>query len=424
MKIALTTLGCKVNQTETQSISEKLVKNGHEIVAFEGMADIYLVHSCCVTQTAEKKTRQLVRRANRQNPAAGIGVLGCYAQRSAEELLRLPGVKWVLGTAGRARIVDLISGDAPANLVNPLPIRPAFEAMPVEAHDGRTRAYMKIQDGCNSFCAYCIIPYVRGRERTREKEDILAEAHQLTQSGYREIVLNGINLSAVGGDFLLDICRALDALPALSRIRLGSLEPRVITPGFAKEAAAIEKLCPHFHLSVQSGSESVLKRMNRHYAPADVLAGAAVLRAAYTNPALSADIIAGFPGETEEEHAETLETLKAFAPSFLHVFPYSRRPGTRAAEMAEGLTPAQKQARAAEISILAKESGHAYREAFIGKELPVLCEGFENGLQTGLTPQHLPVCFPAKAPLTNKIALVKMQNAQAPASAGLVRVIG
>lgn len=407
MKIAVTTLGCKVNQTESEGIAELLTEKGHRIVDFSEQAEVYLIHSCCVTKEAERKTRQLVRRANRQSPAARIGVFGCYAQLNGAELAKLPGVEWVVGTFNRARLAELLL--LPAAMETQEPAQPGFEELPLAAKGLRTRANIKIQDGCNHFCSYCIIPFVRGRERTRSPEETLAEARRLAEAGYKELVFNGIRLSAVGASQLLSLCAQAAQIPGIARIRLGSLEPALLTESFAREAALNKKLCPQFHISLQSGADTVLERMRRGYTAADFLQGIGHLRRYYGNPALSCDIIAGFPEETQEEFLQTLQLIKGAVLAGLHVFPYSARPGTRAAALPD-LPKRLKEERAALLAAAGRESARQYRAQFIGQTAEVLCEEYENGEQTGLTPQHIPVCFPTPCSLQNRLVRVKLHG--------------
>ena len=416
-KAAFATLGCKVNQCETQALSEQFAAEGYMIVPFSETADVYVVNTCSVTQTAESKSRQLIARAHRKNPQAVIAVAGCYAQRAAAELLAMSGVRLVVGSAQKSRLPELVRGleqeNEAVNAVCDVRSCKTFEEMPLSAHHEKTRAYIKIQDGCNNYCTYCIIPYLRGPVRSRSVASIIREVERLAAAGYKEIVLNGINLSSYGkdletGDNLLAVLRAVHALPGVERIRLGSLEPVVITPEFVSELSTLPKVCRHFHLSLQSGCDSVLARMNRHYTTKEFYAAVERLRALYPDCALSADIIVGFPGETEQEFEETVRFAEKIGFAWVHVFAYSVREGTAAAKMSGQVSPEVKQKRSARLIAVCKENGCAYRERFVGREVTVLCQQAGKMEASGLTDEHLEIVFSCKNAHENSLICVRV----------------
>ena len=341
MRIAIHTLGCKVNQVETAALEAELCRRGHVLVPFEEAADAYIVNTCTVTAVSDKKSRQMVRQAQKRAPGAVVAVCGCYAQ-TAPEAVEALGVDLVAGTAGRMAFLDdleaLLSARAraPRVTVDDSMARRTFEALPAGGLEGRTRAMLKVEDGCVNFCSYCIIPYARGPVRSLSLEDAAAEAARLAGEGYRELVLTGIEISSWGRDLpgrpgLAELVEAVCRAAPGCRVRLGSLEPRTITEDFCRRCAALPNLCPHFHLSLQSGCDATLKRMNRKYDTARYLQSVELLRAWFPRPGITTDLIVGFPGETEAEFSATLDFLRQCAFSAMHIFPYSRRTGTPAA---------------------------------------------------------------------------------------------
>ncbi len=398
-KAAAVTLGCKVNQYDTQAMMELLEKDGCEIVPFPEEADIYIINTCTVTNMADRKSRQAISRAAEANPNAVICVAGCLSQRAGEELLRMKGVRAVLGTADRANIVRIV-GRAETGKVNAvLPESGDFEELTVASSGEMTRGYIKIQEGCNQYCAYCIIPYVRGPARSRSSGRILKEAQRLAESGVKEIVLTGINISLFSskGKTLADVLEGLDGIRGIARIRLGSLEPGLLTPAFIARIAKIEKLCPHFHVSLQSGSDSVLARMNRPYTTREYAETVRDIRSAFDRPAITTDIITGFPGETEEEFGETAAFLRGIRFSRLHVFPYSARKGTRAAEMSGQVPHAERKRRANILIAQGKEDERAYAKGFLLQTEKVLFERIvPGGLAEGYTERYVRVCAKAR----------------------------
>ncbi len=383
MKAALTTLGCKVNHYETEAMRELFVQAGWEIVEFSDAADVYVVNTCTVTQTSDTKSRQMIARAHRMNPEALVVAVGCYAQTAPESVAALEGVGLVIGTSGRKEIVsrvdEALAAKSGETFVSPIYEMRAFEPLSA-VRDSRTRATLKIQDGCVNFCAYCIIPYARGPLRSRPPEEISEEVAALAQEGYQEIVLTGIHLASYGRDLqdqnvtLLDAIQRASAPEGIRRIRLGSLEPLFVNESVAKALSENPKICRQFHLSLQSGSDTVLKRMNRRYTAQEYLRAVDLLRAAMPDCAVTTDVIAGFPGETEEEHKETLAFCKQAAFARMHVFPFSLRRGTKAEELPGHLPKAVKEARAKELIQLGKRLTQTFLESQIGSVVEVLAE--------------------------------------------------
>ena len=405
MRYAIYTLGCKVNQYETQALETELLRRGHTLVPFEDEADAYIINTCTVTAVSDRKSRNAIRRAKKRNPAAVVAVCGCYAQTAADDVAAL-GVDLVSGTGDRLgflneveRLSGLVRAEAelvPEMLVDNIMTHRSFEQLPAGGLEGRTRAMLKVEDGCVNFCTYCIIPYARGPVRSLPLTAAVEQAEKLAQDGYREIVLTGIEISSWGHEFkdgtsLIDlvegICRAVPDL----RVRLGSLEPRTITEDFCRRAAALPNLCPHFHLSMQSGCDAVLKRMNRKYDTARYYESVTLLRGFFDRPAITTDLIVGFPGESEEEFTSTLEFVEKCAFSAMHIFPYSRRTGTPAAKMTDQVPNAVKEERAARAGALAARLKTAYLDQWVGTSLPVLFEEEKNGLWRGHAPNYVEV---------------------------------
>lgn len=394
--VAFYTLGCKVNQYDSQAMLEKFVAAGYQPVPFEDAADVYVVTTCVVTQTGEKKSRQILRRAKRNNPGAELVAAGCLAQKDAHKLRGL-GARLILGSQHRDQVVTLleqaIKDDVQTVAVEDVRQLP-FENLKISSQEGHTRAVMKIQEGCDRFCAYCIIPYVRGGIRSRGLSDIKEEAARLVAAGYQEIVLTGIHLSSFGrdlsGESLLDAIR-LVADSGVARIRLGSLEPVIANEAFANELAKIPQICPQFHLSMQSGSDTVLKRMKRRYTAQEYLASARNLQVAFSDCALTTDVLTGFPGETETEFKETLSFCRQVCFARLHVFPFSRREGTPAYSMPGQLSQQVKNERASQLIALGEKLSTAYRQRFVGAIKEVLYERQEDGQAVGFTPEYIEV---------------------------------
>ena len=402
MKYIIATLGCKVNQYETQAMEAVLAAHGHRRAEKGESADAVIVNSCAVTAESGRKTRQTIRRLSEENPGAVIAVGGCYSQLEPEKVRQL-GAKVVFGAADRLKFVEAVEkaaaeGEEELWIDKPFERR-VFEELRAGAVDGRTRAMLKIQDGCHNFCSYCIIPYTRGRLRSLPLEKAAAESARLAAEGFRELVLTGIEVASYGVDLpgkpgLADVVSAVAAASGEMRIRLGSLEPTVVTEEFCEKAAATGKLCPHFHLSLQSGCDKTLRAMNRKYDTAAFFSVAERLRRYFPGCALTGDLITGFPGETEEDHAETLAFIEKCAFADLHVFPYSRRPGTKADAMPGQCSTAVKSRRAAEASAVAAATRARYLDAQIGRSLTVLFESGEGEGSLGHSENYLLVRVP------------------------------
>ena len=399
MKFAFYTLGCKTNQYETQAMEHLLLEKGHEIGSFEEACDGYVINTCSVTAVADKKNRAVIRRCRRDNPQAVIAVCGCYSQHDPEAVRAL-GIDVIGGSGQRQAFVEMLLDAAgekrhEEQLDNALGRR-EFECLPAGGLEERTRAMLKVQDGCVNFCTYCIIPYTRGPIRSAPLEVAAAQAKELAVRGYREIVLTGIEIAGWGQDqpgkpelalLVEEICKAVPDL----RIRLGSLEPRVVTEDFCRRLSVFPNLCPQFHLSMQSGSDTVLSRMKRKYDTARYYESVELLRKFFPECAVTTDMIVAFPGETEEEFAESLAFIRKCAFADMHIFPYSRRPGTPADKMPGQHNNATKEARSRAAIALAEEMSRAYREGFVGRTLEVLFEEREGEFYTGHAPNYIKV---------------------------------
>lgn len=382
---ALHNLGCKVNSYETEAMQQLLEEAGYEIVSFHEKADVYIINTCSVTNIADRKSRQMLHRAKKQNPEAVVVAAGCYVQSAAEELKADLAVDVIIGNNKKQDLVPILEeyfkDRTDSSHVIEINETHEYERLSIHKIADHTRAFLKVQDGCNQFCSYCIIPYTRGRVRSRRPEEVVAEVRELAGAGYQEVVLTGIHLSSYGVDFkeeerenLLSLIRQVHEVEGIRRIRLGSLEPRIITDDFAKALASMPKFCPHFHLSLQSGCDETLKRMNRHYTTEEYAAGCDILRRYFDNPAITTDVIVGFPGETEEEFEATKAFLERIGFYEMHIFKYSRRAGTRADRMPEQVPEQIKNVRSEALLLLEKQMSKAYRESFLGKKKTVLLE--------------------------------------------------
>lgn len=381
-KVAFHTLGCKVNTYETDAMEQMLLSHGYEIVSFENQADIYIINTCSVTNMADRKSRQMLHKAKKKNPNAVVVAAGCYVQAAPKEVLADAGVDLVIGNNRKQDLVKILEDyfkEHREEAVIDINKEQEYEELELDFVSDHTRAYIKVQDGCNQFCSYCIIPYTRGRVRSRAKQDVISEIKRIAKNGTKEVVLTGIHLSSYGKDLkdgtdLLDLIKAVQEVDGIQRIRLGSLEPRIITLEFAQELRRLDKFCPHFHLSLQSGCEATLKRMNRHYTPEEYYEKCELLREVFEHPAITTDVIAGFPGETEEEFEETYKFLEKVNFYEMHVFKYSKRKGTRAAEMENQVPEPIKTKRSNILLELTRECSKRYRSFWIGREVTVLLE--------------------------------------------------
>lgn len=418
MKVKMITLGCKVNQYESEAMLSSLLKNGFTAAADDEQADVVVLNSCTVTAESDRKVRQIFRRAKKDNPDAVMVLSGCMAQAFPEDAQRLEEADIILGTSNRARLLpDLLTFLSTRQRI--VDIEPhtngeTFERLQVENFSGRTRAFVKIEDGCNRFCSYCIIPYARGRVRSKPLEDLKAELHALADNGFREVVLTGINLSAYGQEFGLHLCDAIEAacaVPGIARVRLGSLEPEQLSEPVIRRMAKQEKLCPQFHLSLQSGCDATLRRMNRHYTADEYRTIVRNLRAAFDNAAITTDIMVGFAGETEEEFAASLAFAKEIAFAKVHVFAYSRRPGTRAYDMGDQVTNAVKESRSHAMIRATTETQRAFFDTQVGRTEQVLFErAVQPGVYEGYSMNYTPVLAASGTSLAGQIRTVRIES--------------
>ncbi len=417
MKAAFAALGCKVNQYEADAYSAIFREKGAEIGSFDEPCDVYVVNTCSVTNLGDRKSRQMLRRAKRLNPSALVIATGCYAQTARTEVEAMDEVDLVVGTALRHRLYDLteaaLRGEKPNTEVDIMKER-EFEELETQGSSERSRAYIKIQDGCDNFCSYCIIPYARGPVRSRKMENILAEAERLAGLGYREVVLTGIHVASYGkelknGGGLIDVIESVAGVDGIERIRISSIDPRAFTDGFIRRAAACSKLCRHFHISLQSGSATVLKRMNRKYTPEQYLDTLERIRRAMPDCSVTTDMICGFPEETEEEFAQSTDFARTAAFARIHVFPYSERRGTVAAGMPQ--VPHQvREDRAARLGRVGEELREKFERGFIGKTVAVLFEQTRNGMAEGFSKNYIRVYVPSSEDLTGGIMQVKITD--------------
>ena len=416
MKYAFYTLGCKVNQYETQAMQQILLQRGDTLGDFDGICDCYVINTCTVTAMSDKKSRNAIRRVRRRNPEAVIGVCGCYAQTAPEEL-RGMDVDVLIGTDGRVEFLDRLAQAARDRQhwehVEDAGLPRGFEQLPAGGLAERTRALLKVEDGCNNFCTYCIIPYARGRVRSLPLESAVQEARKLAAEGYREIVVNGIEISSWGwewhdGSCLRQLLTALCAAVPEVRIRLGSLEPRTIDEEFCRALSGFQNLCPQFHLSLQSGSDPVLKRMNRKYDTARYYESVRLLNEYFPGCAVTTDLIVGFPGESEASFEESLAFIRKCALTKVHIFPYSRREGTPADKMPDQVPKAVKEARAARAAAVAAELEDAFHSALIGTVQEVLFEQPEDGLYAGHAPNYAKVYVRSDEALRNRTCRVRI----------------
>jgi len=445
LKAAIHNLGCKVNSYEAEIMQQQLIENGYEIVPFEEKADVYIVNTCSVTNIADRKSRQMLHKAKKENPEAVIVAAGCYVQtREAEEILA-DGVDLLLGNNKKGELIQLLEeyfrDSEKSSLVEDLTHESEYEPMQLYRTAEHTRAYIKVQDGCNQFCSYCIIPYARGRVRSRGMKDILEEVNVLAQNGYKELVLTGIHLSSYGVDFvdpdakdrndfvkhskLSELVEQVAEIEGIERIRLGSLEPRIITEEFAKRLAGIKKVCPHFHLSLQSGCDETLKRMNRHYSSEEYYEGVKLLRKYFSEvngcePAITTDVITGFPGETDEEFEKCYEFVAKVGFYETHIFKYSKRRGTRAAAMKGQLTEAVKAERSRRLLELNAENRRRYIQRLMDNPdyiASVLVEETENhegvSYQAGYTREYVRCLIDSKENCAGSVVQVKISSVTA-----------
>ena len=413
MKAALHNLGCKVNAYETEAMQQILEEAGYEIVPFSEYADVYVINTCSVTNMADRKSRQMLHRAKKQNPDAIVVGAGCYVQTKEAQALVDESIDIVIGNNKKHELVPLLreyeaSHRKMACVADINHEKQAYEELSLSRTAEHPRAFIKVQDGCNQFCTYCIIPFARGRVRSRELPDVLQEIRTLAKSGYREVVLTGIHLSSYGvdnGESLLHLIEAVHELEGIERIRLGSLEPRIVTDAFAKRLSELPKICPHFHLSLQSGCDTVLSRMNRRYDTAEYEVGCALLRRYFEHPAITTDVIVGFPGETDEEFETTERYLERIHFYEMHIFQYSRREGTKAAAMPDQVPEAVKKERSEKLLALGHRMSEEFRRYYLDRQVTALLEEefFHDGKRyyTGYTKEYVKVAVETEKDLSN-----------------------
>lgn len=418
--VAFYTLGCKVNHYETEAMEELFLKAGYKKVDFSLPADVYIINTCTVTHHSDSKSRQMIRRARRQNPDGLVVVVGCYAQVAPDELMAIPGIDLIIGTGDKSRVIELVEDvlkdSTPVNVVRQLQEGEEFEELRLERlHKGRTRAFIKIQEGCRQFCTYCIIPYARGPLRSRRSDKVLEEVTRLVKLGYKEVVLTGIHIASYGKDLgdtnLLDIIKKIHDIEGLERIRLSSLEPTLMTENFVEEISGLDKLCRHFHLSLQSGCDETLKRMNRKYSTDEYRSIVDLLRNRIPGVAITTDVMVGFPGETDEEFSKTYEFLEEICLSNMHVFKYSTRRGTPAAKFKNQVDAQTKDKRSKMLIALAESCRMNFFDSFLGQTMEVLFEQKskqKEGYYEGLTDNYIKVLVPFNKELHNQILEVEL----------------
>ncbi|HAZ37130.1 MAG TPA: tRNA (N(6)-L-threonylcarbamoyladenosine(37)-C(2))-methylthiotransferase MtaB [Clostridiaceae bacterium] len=399
MKAAFCTLGCRVNQYETEAMTELFIKNGYQIVNFDDFADVYVINTCTVTSIGDKKSRQMIRKSKKTNKDSIIVVAGCYAQVSPDEVAKIEGVDVVIGTKDKGKIIELIeeykkNKKQIKHIENIMSVR-KFEDLEIEEYQDRNRAFLKIQDGCDRFCSYCLIPYARGPVRSKEPEKIYKEVQRLSKNGFKEVILSGIHVASYGKDLknvtLADIIEGINKIDGIERIRIGSIDPLFFTEDVVNRISKVEKLCHHFHISLQSGCDDTLKRMNRHYTSYEYKEIIDRLRNTFDDLAITTDVIVGFPGETDDEFNRSYEFIKDIKFSKIHVFKYSKREGTKAADLKNEVDPKIKEERSKRLLYLDKELENNFIKKHIGKKMDVLFENKKDGYFEGYTKNYIRV---------------------------------
>lgn len=422
-KVAFCSLGCKVNQYETNAMAQKFIEHGYEVVEFEEYADVYIVNTCTVTNVADRKSRQMLRRAKEINKDATLVACGCYAQVAKEELKKIPEIDLIIGNNEKNDIIQIVENHiaqkGAEDLVSDVMYKLDYVELGTTTYTEKTRAVIKVQDGCDRFCSYCLIPYARGHIRSRKIENVIEEIKKVVEEGINEVVITGIHIASYGRDFkgenigLIDLLEEINKIQGLHRIRLGSIEPTIITDEFVERLSKLDKICDHFHLSLQSGCTETLKRMNRRYTTEEFKAVTKRLRAKFPNAALTTDIIVGFPGETDEEFNTTYEFLKEIAFYKMHIFKYSQRKGTKAAVMPNQVDGKIKEERSKKLIELSNENEYKYNKKYIGKQVEVLFEEREGEYLKGHTTNYIVVKHKTdKDDLINKIAKVTVSEAK------------
>lgn len=422
MKVAFSTLGCRVNVYESEAMIEKFIKDGYEITNFEEFSDVYVINTCTVTNMGDKKSRQMISRARRKNPNAIIAVVGCYSQIASDEIAKIEGVDVVLGTRNKGDIVYYVNRAREEKRqfveVNDVLRNKKFEELDIEQYQDKTRAFLKIQDGCNKFCSYCLIPFARGAVCSKDPEKLLKEVHELAQNGFKEIILSGVHTASYGVDLegdwsLVKVLEEINKVEGIERIRIGSIDPTFFSEGVIEKITTLEKMCPHFHLSLQSGCDATLKRMNRHYTTEDYKTVVENLRKYVSDVSITTDIIAGFPGESERDFNETYKFLSDIKLSKMHIFKYSPRKGTKAAEMMLQVDGNIKEQRSESLITLAEKLENEFMNKFIGRTMNVLYEEESKELSNhyvGYTPNYIKVITKSDENLQGKIVKTKLKE--------------
>lgn len=422
-KVAFCSLGCKVNQYETNAMAQKFIEHGYEVVEFDEYADVYIVNTCTVTNVADRKSRQMLRRAKEINKDATLVACGCYAQVAKDELKKIPEIDLIIGNNEKNDIIQIVENHiaqkGAEDLVSDVMYKLDYVELGTTTYTEKTRAVIKVQDGCDRFCSYCLIPYARGHIRSRKIENVIEEIKKVVEEGINEVVITGIHIASYGRDFkgenigLIDLLEEINKIQELHRIRLGSIEPTIITDEFVERLSKLDKICDHFHLSLQSGCTETLKRMNRRYTTEEFKAVTKRLRSKFPNASLTTDIIVGFPGETEDEFNTTYEFLKEIAFYKMHIFKYSQRKGTKAAVMPNQVDGKIKEERSKKLIELSNENEYNYNKKYIGKQVEVLFEEREGEYLKGHTTNYIVVKHKTdKDDLINKIAKVTVSEAK------------
>lgn len=434
MKVAFDTLGCRVNQYETEAMAEIFLKDGWDVVDFNSLADVYVINTCSVTSMADKKSRQAIHRAKRENSSSLVAVVGCYSQIAPEKIKKIDGVDIVLGTRNKGDILkavkDALENKEKVVTVNEVLKSHEFEDLEIDEYLKRTRGFIKIQDGCNNFCSYCLIPYARGGICSKKKDKVFDEALRLSKKGIKEVILSGIHTASYGTDFndphaLCELIESIEKIDGIKRIRLGSMDPDFFSEENTLRISKVDKMCPHFHLSLQSGSDSVLKRMNRHYTSDDYRKAVERLRNNIKDVSITTDIIVGFPGETEDEFCETYNFAKEIGFTKIHVFKYSRREGTAAAKMKDQVDDRIKNERSKKLISLSSELERNFIEKFIGKDMKVLFErkvDSDKNIYEGYTPNYLKVYAESCDDIEDKIVSCRLSENKGDSIGGYINI--
>ncbi|GAA0122188.1 MAG: tRNA (N(6)-L-threonylcarbamoyladenosine(37)-C(2))-methylthiotransferase MtaB [Clostridium argentinense] len=424
MRVAFSTLGCRVNVYESEAMTEKFIKDGYEVTNFDEFSDVYVINTCTVTNMGDKKSRQMISRARRKNPDAIIAVVGCYSQIASDEISKIEGVDVVLGTRNKGDIVYYVNRAREEKRqfveVNDVLRNRNFEELDIEEFQDKTRAFLKIQDGCNKFCSYCLIPFARGAVCSKDPEKLLKEVHELSQNGFKEIILSGVHTASYGVDLegdwsLVKVLEEINKVEGIERIRIGSIDPTFFSEGVIEKIAGLEKMCPHFHLSLQSGCDATLKRMNRHYTTEDYRTVVENLRKHISDVSITTDIIAGFPGESEKDFEEAYKFLSEIELSKMHIFKYSPRKGTKAAEMMLQVDGNIKEKRSEALIALSDKLENQFMSKFIGRTMKVLYEEESKELSNhyvGYTPNYIKVIAKSDENLQGKIVETKLEKVE------------